>query len=226
MCGDFELIINQVKGVYQTKHLWLPAYKNMALDLLGGFSKYDLTPIPREQNQITDALATLTSVFNIPTLPEKRYEIEVRHRLVIPNNIEHWQVFDHEKKVERFLLMSDEFANMNIDREYYNDEDEDIDTHSDGDTFQNQIAGRDIIQLNNNIILKGLVPLEKLFYENDMAKNPKITTSAEDVEDYNIGTEAELNMVKLSKTLSLEVKQDYINLLKYFWMFLRGATMI
>jgi hypothetical protein len=57
--------------------------------------------------------------------------------------------------------------------------------------------------LKNNIIPKGLVPLEKLFDEN--AKNLKITASEEDVEECNIGTEENPKMVKLSKTLSPEV---------------------
>jgi hypothetical protein len=39
------------------------------------------------------------------------------------------------------------------------------------------------VQLKNNIIPKGLVPLEKLFDENDVARNPKITVNDEDVED-------------------------------------------
>jgi hypothetical protein len=49
--------------------------------------------------------------------------------------------------------------------------------------FSNQITGRDIVQLKNNIIPKGLVLLEKLFDENDVARNPKITTNDEDVKD-------------------------------------------
>jgi hypothetical protein len=112
--------------------------------------------------------------------------------------------------------MSDEFANTNIDEECYGDEDESADARNDEDPFQNQIMGRDIIQLKNNIIPKGLVPLEKMFDENDVAKNPKITASEEDVEDCNIGTEENPKMVKLSNTLSPEVKQDYVNLMKYF----------
>jgi ribonuclease HI len=32
--GDFELIINQVKGIYQAKHPILRAYMNTILDLL------------------------------------------------------------------------------------------------------------------------------------------------------------------------------------------------
>jgi hypothetical protein len=104
----------------------------------------------------------------------------------VPDNIKHWQVFDDDKQVERFLLMSDEFANTNIDEECCCDEDESADACSNDDPFQNQIVGRDIIQLKNNIIPKGLVPLEKLFDENDVAKNPKITASEEDVEDCNV----------------------------------------
>jgi hypothetical protein len=76
--------------MYQTKHPKLCAYRNLSLDLLRGFSEYDLIIIPIEQNQITNALATSASVFKIPTLPDKRYEIKVKHRLEIPDNIKHW----------------------------------------------------------------------------------------------------------------------------------------
>jgi hypothetical protein len=53
----------------------LRAYKNLALDLLEKFSEYDLSVIPREKNQIVDALATSTSVFKIPIFSNRKYEI-------------------------------------------------------------------------------------------------------------------------------------------------------
>jgi hypothetical protein len=53
----------------------------------------------------------------------------------MPNNIKYWQVFEDEKQVERFLQMSDEFANVNIDDECYCEEDEDIVAHSNDVTF-------------------------------------------------------------------------------------------
>jgi hypothetical protein len=62
------------------------------------------------------------------------------------------------------------------------------------------------VQLNNNMIPKGLVPLETLFDENDVARNPKITVNDEDVKDCNIGTPENPKIIKLSKMLSLEVK--------------------
>jgi hypothetical protein len=71
--------------------------------------------------------------------------------------------------------MSDEFDNLNIDDECFCEENEDADVFNNDDLFQNQIARRDIVQLKNNIIRKGSVPLEKIFDDNDVARNPKIT---------------------------------------------------
>ena len=53
--------------------------------------------IPKGGNLISDALATLSSVFKIPIFPNKKYEIEVKHRLALPDNIKHWQIFEDDK---------------------------------------------------------------------------------------------------------------------------------
>jgi hypothetical protein len=101
--GDTELIINQVKGIYQSKHSRLRASRNLVLDLLEEFSEYNFSVIPRGKNQIADALATLSSMFKIPIFPNRKYEIEFKHRTTVPNNIKYWQMFEDEKQVERFL---------------------------------------------------------------------------------------------------------------------------
>jgi ribonuclease HI len=36
--GDSELVINQVKGIYQSKHPRLRAYRNLVLDIIEEFS--------------------------------------------------------------------------------------------------------------------------------------------------------------------------------------------
>jgi hypothetical protein len=125
-------------------------------------------------------------------------------------------IFEDDKQVEIFLQMSDEFANSNIDDECCCEEEEDATVFTNDDCFQNQIVGRDIVQLKNNIIPKGLVPLENIFDNNDVARNPKITANDEDIEDCNIGTQEDPKIIKLSKTLSPEIKQRYIILMKYF----------
>jgi len=55
----------------------------------------------------------------------------------MPDNIKYWHVFEDDKQVERFLQMSDEFANINIDDECCCEEDESTDPHSEDDPFQN-----------------------------------------------------------------------------------------
>jgi len=72
------------------KHSRLRVYKNMVLDLLEQFSEYDISAIPREKNKIANALATLALVFKIPIFPNKKYEIEVKHRPKMPINIKYW----------------------------------------------------------------------------------------------------------------------------------------
>lgn len=66
-------------------------------------------------------------------------------------------------------------------------------------------------------ILKGLVPLEDLFDQDDVARKPTLVPTEKDVEDVNIGTTSKPKMIKLSKTLSPKVKEKYIHLLSKFF---------
>jgi ribonuclease HI len=122
--GYSELIINQVKGIYQGKHPRLRAYKNIMLDIIEEFSEYSLSAIPRGHNQFVDALATSALNFKIAIFPNRGYEIEVKHRPTVPNNIKYWQVFEDDKQIQSFLKMDGEFANLNIDEEYCGEEEE------------------------------------------------------------------------------------------------------
>ena len=61
------------------------------------------------------------------------------------------------------------------------------------------IGGKDIIQLKSNFIPRGLIPLEKLFDQNDVANDPKVQHAEIVVEDQNIGTEETPKIIKSSK---------------------------
>ena len=63
------------------------SYRNLVLDLLKYFEGYQLTSILRDQNVIANALAVATSLFKIPIHSNKKYEIEVKHRPVVLENI-------------------------------------------------------------------------------------------------------------------------------------------
>jgi ribonuclease HI len=62
--GDAELIIQQVRNVYQAKHPRLRSYRNEVWDLIDNFfSAFNISYIPREDNALTDSLAVSASLF-------------------------------------------------------------------------------------------------------------------------------------------------------------------
>jgi ribonuclease HI len=63
--GDSALVISQIKGDWETRHPGLIPYKDYARRLLTFFNKVEPHHIPREENQMADALATLSSMFEV-----------------------------------------------------------------------------------------------------------------------------------------------------------------
>jgi hypothetical protein len=77
--------------------------------------------VPRSENQQVDALAKDASTFTPPTAFNLKYHIQMRHRPSIPNNIQHWQVFEDDEQLRKFLESLDEFAETYNDQENQND---------------------------------------------------------------------------------------------------------
>jgi ribonuclease HI len=86
--GDSELIIHQIKNIYQKKHKRLKQYINEVWEFLDNlFLAFNITFIHRNLNQQVDSLALAASNFRTPIFPNLRFEIEVRHRTSILDNI-------------------------------------------------------------------------------------------------------------------------------------------
>ena len=95
--GDFELVVQQVRNVYQVKKQLLKVYRNQVWDLIDNlFSAFNISFIARDQNQIADSLALATTFFKVPQNTQLRYPIKVRHRPSILDNIKHWRVFQDD----------------------------------------------------------------------------------------------------------------------------------
>lgn len=126
----------------------------------------------------------------------------------MPDNVKNWQVFENNHQIKRFLENKEEFVNTQIDEENHIGENPPIVVEtisaSKKEEYSYVFAGKYIIQLKNNYIPKGLVPLEDMFDKNDVFKNPKVTPNNDEVEDFNIGTDVEPKMINLSKDLDLE----------------------
>ena len=156
-------------------------------------------------------MAVLASLFHVPENPKEKYQIEVRHRPSIPNNVDHWQVFEDDEQINRFLQMSGEFENLTIDQNNMNEDESSVGPEP---TYLTQLVGKDIIQLKSNSFPRGLVPLEDIFDNNDVAKSPRVTPRDDEVEECNIGTEADPKVIKISKNLTKESREKYIKLMK------------
>ena len=164
----------------------------------------------------------------IPIHPNKKYIIEVKHRPAIPNNVKYWQVFEDDDHIESFLTFSDDFENMEIDEESKGVKIEEVPSEKpkDENSFFTHIVDKEILQLKNNSFLKGLVPLEELFDQNDVARTPGVVPIETEVEDFKIRTAQDPKFIKISKTLPQKVRMEYIALLKNIQKFLLGNMKI
>ena len=141
----------------------------------------------------------------------------MKYKPSIPDNIKHWQVFQDDKEIDRFLQVIDEFSSVHMDQENMNEMPSD-ETPSDKakPPLLKKIVGHKILELKTNHIPKGLVPLERLFERNDTTLNPQKQMNQVEVSDFNIGTDKDPKFVKLSKSLSDEERKRYLELMKEF----------
>ena len=70
--------------------------------------------------------------------------------------------------------------------------------------------------MKDNVLPKGLVPLEILFDANDVVVDSKKTHQEEEMEDCNLGTQQEPKIVKLFKGVPKNYKERYIDLFKKY----------
>ena len=140
MFGDVDLIVQQIINAYQAKHPQLRSYRNEVWDLIDNlFSAFNISFVPREKNTVTYSLATSASNFKVPLPPKFRYDVEVKYRPSIHNNVKHWKVFEDDLEVKIFLETVEEFSEMHIDQDSVSEE------NLDGGNFLNKIVERNIV---------------------------------------------------------------------------------
>jgi hypothetical protein len=130
--------------------------------------------------------------------------------------IRHWQVFEDDEQIEKFLVAVGEFSETHLDQENQNDPMWIMQEGEDPETFREKIADHRMLVLKNNQIPKGLIPLERLFDQNDVPVKSTLQPQPEEVEDCDIGTEKESRIVKISKFLPPKVKVQYRDLLRQY----------
>jgi hypothetical protein len=162
------------------------------------FLDFNILCVPREENSGEDSLVVSTSNFKVPFPQKLKYEVDIKYRPSIPDNVKHWKVFEDDIEIKKFLETVDEFYDMHIDKDQESEES----PHD--DVFMNKIANHHIVQLPSNHIPEGIVLLERLFDGNDVAVKVEGSTEEAGVTECNLGTEEDPKWVKLSSILSKE----------------------
>jgi len=187
--------------------LKLKQYMNEVWNQIENFTAFCISFIPRTTNQKGDSLALAASNFRALIIPRVKYEIQMKYRPAIPDNVKNWGVFSDDKEIERFLQVVEEFGYNEIDQDNLNEEVNSKD-------LLKEITGHKILELKTNQIPKGLVPLERLFQDHDVPLKVSNKENESDVIDVNIGIENEPRIIKLSKALSDEERERYMKLMK------------
>jgi hypothetical protein len=152
--GDVDLIIQQVNKSFQAKHVRMKDYRDEVLNVIVAFTELKISYISKAMNQLVYSLVVSASTFVPPLPPNLNYEIQVKYRPSLPDNVKLWKVFEDDVEIRRFLGVMDEYSDLQIDQENEHDEE------AQKSKFRNKIGSHEIVQLSTNRIPKGLVPLE------------------------------------------------------------------
>jgi ribonuclease HI len=207
---DADLIIQQVNSTFQAKHVRLKAYRDEVWKVRDYFSIFEISYIPRDMNQLADSLVVSANMFIPPMPPRLSYEIQVKYRPSLPDNIQYWKVFEDDDELNRFLQVVDEFSDMHVDQQNLNIEE------SQKPKLKQRLGQRDIVQLPNNYIPRGLVPLEKIFDHNDVPYKLDKKEKDLDVHEQNIRGEIQPKFINLSSELTVDQNSEYCSVLKEF----------
>ncbi|XP_052477204.1 uncharacterized protein LOC128032597 [Gossypium raimondii] len=70
--GDSALVIYQLKGEWETRDPKLVRYRKLVMELIEEFDSVTFSYLPRDENQMADALATLASMFKVNRLEDMK----------------------------------------------------------------------------------------------------------------------------------------------------------
>ena len=68
---------------------------------------FDLSYIPRAMNHLDDSLDVSTSMFVPPFPPKLSYDIQVKYKPSLPDNVKFWTVFENDDELSKFLQVVD-----------------------------------------------------------------------------------------------------------------------
>jgi hypothetical protein len=62
---------------------------------------FNISFVPREENNMADSLVVSTSKFKVPLPPKLKYDVEVKYKPSIPDNVKHCKVFEDYLEIKK-----------------------------------------------------------------------------------------------------------------------------
>ena len=162
------------------------------------FDALNIEAVPRDQNSAADRLTVSTSTLQpSDEMLEGDCPLEINFRPSIPDNIEHWKVFQDDEQILKFINHIDEFSNYKA-----NECEEGKEYQDEGNRF--------------HPVTRGFVALENIFDRQDGRKSNVELMKPDDYIEINIGTETKLKIIKIGKGTSEKERNSLINLVKEY----------
>jgi hypothetical protein len=150
--------------------------------LIENFEAFNITVIPRTKNTLVDSLATAASrISPLEDYEASRFTVELLYKPSVPNNISNWKVFEGDEQIINFLTNQDNFKDLAIDDEVFQEKLTETDPHTNQPTDKPR----------SHMIPKGVANLENLFDLRERfkgSKNTKTGSSCPMHETINLGT--------------------------------------
>jgi hypothetical protein len=131
-------------------------------------------------------------------LIDENISVEVIFRPSVPNNMDHWQVFDDDKQMVKFLLHIHEFSDLNISMK---------------EEGCNYTKNDDEVKAPP----KRVASSKRDFDRQDGHKQKDESKKKQcDYLEVNIGTNEEPRLIKVGKTTPIEERNEIVKLLKEY----------
>jgi hypothetical protein len=123
--------------------------------------------------------------------------VEVNLKPSLLDNLEHWQVFENDIQLLRFLQNEGDFSEARIN-------------------LLVEKESIEIIDMADGPLPKGIVPLENLFDQNYMYKGKPLNKISDKIVEYNIGTEESLKLIKFGKGTMVNERENLTTHIREF----------
>jgi hypothetical protein len=140
--------------------------------------------------------------------------VELLYKLSVPNNFSNWKVFEGDEKITNFLTNQDNFKDLSIDDEVFQEKLVDPNHH-----VKKPKIDRSTNKPRSHMILKGVTRLENIFDFTERFKgstHTKIESSCPMYKTINLGTPKNPKNINLGKIVSKKEKKAYLKLFRQY----------